>query len=713
MAAMDSAGSPHDARLLEVLESASRALTGTLSIPDALGAITAAVRPLLEFERVAVLRLDGPDELLVHASANGVAWTDGRRLRREDCSRRLWPDPIIPQVIGDLTTDLDPAFAMDREVVARGTRTIVQAPIAGRDGPAGMLAFSSNRPHAFGPAELRTAGAIAGLLGVALEHTRVLEVEVRRERRRAALEAVLPRLAATHDLEGIAAVLGEMAHGVVPHQILALAVLHSDDEKVFFKAVIDGHQQVVADVPHSLVAAQLAVMEPEGYVIVRELEIVEVETRRARLHCERAGQRHVIEHQFPPDTWADLVRSGMRSQVRAAVRRGPSLIGLIAFGSRTTAAYDEEDAAIVRRLADHVSLSLANERLSAEAKRVSEADQRAQALEARVLALQAELERARGPHAVVGTSKNWRDVLAHATRVAGTDTTVLLTGESGTGKEVVARFIHHASQRAGGPFVALNCAALPEHLLEAELFGHEKGAFTGAQATRPGRIEQAAGGVLFLDEVGEMSPPVQAKFLRVLQEREFQRLGSSRVLKADVRVIAATNRNLRAAISAGDFREDLYYRLHVFEIALPPLRERPEDVLTLTEHYLTELGATLGRGAAGLTADARRALTAYAWPGNARELRNVIERALILCDGGLIHPHHLAFAPAAATAPPAGAFDALADTPLPERGVDLEALERSLVRRAMAQAAGNKSRAARLLGLTRAQLYTRLEKHGL
>ena len=207
---------------------------------------------------------------------------------------------------------------------------------------------------------------------------------------------------------------------------------------------------------------------------------------------------------------------------------------------------------------------------------------------------------------VIGTSQAWRAVLTQAAKVAPAETTVLLSGESGTGKEVVAHLIHRGSRRAEGPFVALNCAALPEALLESELFGYEKGAFTGAVSARAGRLEQAAGGTLFLDEVGEMSPAVQAKVLRVLQEREFQRLGGTRMLKADVRVIAATNRDLQIAMTTGAFREDLYYRLHVFAIHLPPLRERPEDILPLLEHFVEELGpVVLGRPAAGISRGGR------------------------------------------------------------------------------------------------------------
>src|SRR5882762_5305009 len=321
---------------------------------------------------------------------------------------------------------------------------------------------------------------------------------------------------------------------------------------------------------------------------------------------------------------------------------------------------------------------------------------------------------------VIGTSQSWRDVLAQAAKVAPAETTALLTGESGTGKEVVAHLIHRGSRRADGPFVALNCAALPEALLESELFGYEKGAFTGAVSARAGRLEQAAGGTLFLDEVGEMSPAVQAKFLRVLEEREFQRLGGTRTLKADVRVIAATNRDLKAAMTQGAFREDLYYRLHVFAIHLPPLRERKEDILPLLEHFVQALGpAVIGRPAAGISRKTREYVLAHSWPGNVRELRNAVERALVLCEGGLINPEHLPWrveasksapliplpAPAAPAPPAGGEF--------PAQGVDLEAIERELIEGALKQTGRNKSRAARLLGLSRSKLYSRMERFGL
>ena len=328
-------------------------------------------------------------------------------------------------------------------------------------------------------------------------------------------------------------------------------------------------------------------------------------------------------------------------------------------------------------------------------------------LEKRIAELADQLEAEEGLRPV-GSSRKWHEVLGQAARVAATETTVLLTGESGTGKEVLARLIHRGSRRAKGPFVALNCAALPESLLESELFGHERGAFTGALSSHAGHIEQAAGGTLFLDELGEMSLAVQAKLLRVLEQREFQRIGSSRLLKADVRIIAATNRDLGEEVLSGRFRADLYYRLQVFEIAIPPLRERPEDIPALLEHFLEELGLTLGQSAEGISPAALEKMLAHSWPGNIRELRNAVERALILCDGGRIDVEHLPPAPrwlARISVP--------ADPAAPSTFDDLEAMERSAIEKVLEQTRQNKSKAARMLGITRRKLYTRLQRFGL
>jgi transcriptional regulator with PAS, ATPase and Fis domain len=308
------------------------------------------------------------------------------------------------------------------------------------------------------------------------------------------------------------------------------------------------------------------------------------------------------------------------------------------------------------------------------------------------------MDAGRAAERIVGESLPWRNALKRATQVAATETTVCLYGESGTGKEVVARYVHRLSPRRRGPFVAINCAALPEQLLESELFGFERGAFTGAQQFKPGQIELAAGGVLFLDEITEMTPSAQAKFLRVLQEREFMRLGGTRPIKVDVRVVAATNRNLREAVARGEFRADLYYRVNVFDIHIPPLRHRRDDISALAAGFLHEFAQAPGGRRVELTPDALDGLLRYEWPGNVRELRNVLERATIVCENGAIHSEDLSLWPV----PPA-----MVDT------TDLEVLERRAIERVMREVEGNKAKASRQLGITRTQLYVRLRKHGL
>jgi Nif-specific regulatory protein len=401
----------------------------------------------------------------------------------------------------------------------------------------------------------------------------------------------------------------------------------------------------------------------------------------------------------------------MRSWLRVPVVLDGEVHGMISFYHRDASRYDSADLDVTRRIADRIALGLSYHRLAEEARIAAEARERAERLEATVETLTRELH-GRSGRLAVGVSESWRDVLFQVGRVASSDTTVLVTGESGTGKEVVARLIHHGSRRSRKPLVAVNCAALPEQLLESELFGHERGAFTGAIATKIGRIEQAEGGTLFLDEIAEMSPAMQSKFLRVLEAREFQRLGGNMTVRADVRIIAATNRDLAEAIARGTFREDLYYRLNVFQIQIPPLRERSEDVLPLAESFLDELSRGRGRPAAGISQDGRAWLLEYAWPGNVRELRNAIERAILLCDGGLITREHLS----SVAWPAAGSNGNGASNPkslVAAHGLDLAAMDRDLVERALRQTKGNKSKAARLLGLTRSQLYSRLSKYQL
>jgi len=305
---------------------------------------------------------------------------------------------------------------------------------------------------------------------------------------------------------------------------------------------------------------------------------------------------------------------------------------------------------------------------------------------------------------IIGDSGRMQEVLSLVRRVAPSDATVLIRGESGTGKELIARALHYASPRAAGPLVKVNCAALAESLLEAELFGHEKGAFTGAVASRKGRFELADGGSIFLDEIGDLPPHLQVKLLRVLQEREFERVGSSRPIKVDVRLLAATHRNLEALVREGRFREDLYYRINVVTIVLPPLRERREDLPPLIEHFLRAFAGKNGKTVRGLTREAREALLRYDYPGNIRELENLMERAVVLTRDDVIGVEDLPLT---------------LETPAPGAGegagliAAVEGLERRMIRDALAKADGTQTRAAELLGISERVLRYKLKKYGL
>ena len=309
---------------------------------------------------------------------------------------------------------------------------------------------------------------------------------------------------------------------------------------------------------------------------------------------------------------------------------------------------------------------------------------------------------------IVGEAPATRQASDLARRVAATDSTVLLRGESGTGKDLFARAIHFSSRRAGGPWVKVNCSALPESLLESELFGHEKGAFTGAVRQKPGRFEDAHKGTIFLDEIGELPVSLQVKLLQVIEEKTFMRVGGNQPVIVDVRIIAATHRDLEAMVKEAKFREDLFWRLNVFPIRLPALRERPGDVPALVAHVLRGHGAPPER----VTPAALRQLESYSFPGNVRELEHTLERALILAGSDPIDVEHLSFArPDARSAAAAGAQGWVPT--IPPEGLSLEVLERELILQALERARGNKSQAARLLGLTRRTLYSRMERHGL
>jgi len=317
---------------------------------------------------------------------------------------------------------------------------------------------------------------------------------------------------------------------------------------------------------------------------------------------------------------------------------------------------------------------------------------------------------------IVGASSRMRDLFTEIDRVAASDITVLVHGESGTGKELVARAIHENSGRRSGPFLAINCAAVPEPLMESELFGHEAGAFTGAASRRRGMLELADAGTLLLDEIGELPQPLQAKLLRALQERRFRRVGGADEIASDFRLLAATNRNLADDVRAGRFREDLYFRVAVFEIEVPPLRERREDIPLLARHFADELSAGASRPGVELSPEACDTLVRHDWPGNVRELHNTIERALVVCNGGAIQPRDLPqrirdAGDGVEAVTPAGT-GGTASWPGADGVLEIAELERRAIAEALRRTGGNHARAAQLLGLSRATLYRKLKQIG-
>jgi len=331
--------------------------------------------------------------------------------------------------------------------------------------------------------------------------------------------------------------------------------------------------------------------------------------------------------------------------------------------------------------------------------------------------LKEELASRRGAPQIIGEDPKLKQVTISLHRAAATDATVLLEGESGTGKELFARALHALSPRADGPFVAINCAAIPETLLETELFGHEKGAFTGASARKPGKFEMAHRGTLFLDEIGDLPLSLQAKILRALEEKRFERLGGTVSLQVDVRVVAATNRHLKAAVAARQFREDLYFRLSVFPITIPPLRERPDDILMLAKHFIERFSRDLKKKPLTLAQSAIQELQTYGWPGNVRELQNCIERAVILTEGDTIHARHLNLSFRDAVAIVAGddqwaAIDLSGTLAEASRRVVTE-VERRKIEQTLKETSGDRGRTAEILQVSYKALITKLKEHGL
>jgi DNA-binding NtrC family response regulator len=448
---------------------------------------------------------------------------------------------------------------------------------------------------------------------------------------------------------------------------------------------------VVDDEKHQRESLQM-ILEDEGYVVTVASDGREALKRAGELKPEVV----LTDLKMPGLTGMDVVKS------LASLHEGPlppKVILITAHGSVERAREAHHLGAF-----DYMSKPVVADELLFRVERALEAFRLAE----KNLRLERRLK-GDGFEAIVGESAPMREIFRLVEKIAPTNSTVLIRGESGTGKELVARAVHARSARASQPFHALNCAAIPENLLESELFGHEKGSFTGAEARKPGLFEAASGSTLFLDEIGDLSLPLQGKILRALQEKEVKRVGGNETIPVDVRVVAATNRELETMMKAGQFREDLFYRLNVIPIDLPPLRERPSDVPALVQRFLEKANASHGTAVALVEPAAMELLKRHTWPGNVRQLESVIERAVLLCEGNAIGPDDLPVDIRLRTAPssrPCG-FE------LPPEGIDIEDFERQLIVQAMEKSGWVIAKAARLLGLTYRTLQYRLEKFGI
>ncbi|HEY2995791.1 MAG TPA: sigma 54-interacting transcriptional regulator [Methylomirabilota bacterium] len=665
------------------------------------------VQALLPHDRLLVAYLEeGGDSFTVFAehAVRGPLLHEGRYTVDFDPGGRYDVDDFglasvfagAPLLIGggeESTPPRVPPHQSPRDPLRVGIRARVGVPLYSGSRVIGAFAAASFAADVYTDAHVENCRRIADLIGPFIENIVLLQRERRRRQRLAALTHLTGVFGTSLKITEVLPRLAEAVRPVLDFDVMGAGLIEPPDRTLQLLAAVDDDRPVDLE-PVALDELSFAARVERG-------EIVAIRDATLELDPHRMGDRRILDR-------------GGRSALVAPLVFGDQVRGVVYFGKRRPRWYDAADVEVARALAAEIVLAVQHQRLADEQQRLAVVEARARRLEQHVETLRGALDERYGFDRIVGRAPEFRALLDQARKVAATETTVLLTGESGTGKEVLARAIHHESQRADGPFVAINCAALPDTLIESELFGHERGAFTGADKLKRGRFELAAGGTLFLDEIGDLAPAMQAKLLRVLQEREFERVGGTATLRADVRLITATNRDLEDAVAHGRFRDDLFYRLAVFRLRLPALRERGDDVLALAAHFVRALGAKMGRGEPGLSRDARDLLLAHHWPGNIRELQNAVERALIISDGALLTADHLGITTRAerpAAAAPAAGPAAAAEAPA-EAGSLAELEKRSIVA-ALQRAKGNKSRAAGALGITRTQLYTRLKRFGL
>lgn len=678
----------HEARE-SIIDRLARDLPTTIDLERFLNVVVSELGRMLNADRCDLLQLfEGKELKISHewrrdskvpSSLGTTIPIDAKKLgERFDLTK--------PIQISDTKKASDPTLKFFAKALE--TRSLLIIPIKIGENVLGLIGLHAiKEPRVWLDEELSFLESIARQLAIGYQYTTLFTTQEKESRKTNALLAIANTLNSHSDFNEVSESALEQAIGLVGADYGALGVLDKDGKKitlVSFKSA-EGKQ------PGRL----LRMVDSHG-------KSLNVDTFQAVSDLIRDGKTiSLTDSQLPLSIRLIFNTTlGGKAALVAPVRIGGQPFGLLGFVWSKDTVFDNHDIALVEGIADQIGTALERDQLSAE-----------------VLRLKSELVQRHSE--IVGQAPPIRRAIELALSVADTGTTVLIQGESGTGKELLANLIHYNSGRDSKPYVKINCGAIPETLLESELFGHEKGAFTDARAQRRGRFEEADGGTLFLDEIGEMSLQAQIRLLRVLQDGEFTRVGGSDVVKSDVRVIAASNVDLEKAIEEGTFRKDLYFRLSVFPITLAPLHERAEDIHILVYHFLDTYKEKSGRFVSGITKEAMRALTAYQWPGNVRELENAIERAVIIASGRQIEIEDL---------PPAisnSALEANAHARLERAqaagegrsiGIEVELpstideIEKQVIEATLDYCNGDKSRAAKLLDISRRTLYRRIEE---
>ena len=680
----------HEARE-GIINRLARDLPTNIDLERYLNVVVSEIGKMLDADRCDLLQLDDKNELLISQE-----WRRDKSVPKSIGTKI----PFDTEKLGEIFDITKPVRINDTRKVkhptlkfftkALETRSLLVIPIMLNDRVLGLLGLHDiHNPRVWLDEEVAFLDSIARQLAIGYQYTSLYVAQEHETRRTNALLEIANTLNARSDFNDVSTIVVERAIGLVGADYGALGVLDKTGKRISLESFITA-----------------AGVKPSGLLklIEEHNKSLDIQSFPAMLDLLREGRTlQLFDKQLPPAIRMIFnTQLGGKTALVAPVRVGGQPFGLLGFVWSRETAFESHDIALVEGIADQIGTALERDQLSAE-----------------VMRLKSELH---GRHSeIVGQAPLLRRSIELALNVAGTNTTVLIQGESGTGKELLANLIHYNSGREDRPYVKINCGAIPETLLESELFGHEKGAFTDARTQRQGRFEEADGGTLFLDEIGEMSMQAQVRLLRVLQDGEFTRVGGKTVIKSDVRVVAASNVDLEQAVEEGTFRKDLYYRLSVFPISLPPLRERVEDIHLLVVHFLDRYKEKTGRFVSGISKEAMRALVNYDWPGNVRELENAIERAVIIASGRQIELEDL---PQAISR---SAFEANAQAKQERArasregrsvGIEIELpasmdeIEKQVIEATLDYADGDKSRASRLLNIGRKTLYRKLEQYG-